>query len=126
MAEAEKKALVAQLALQRSEVALSRSSLKSELSVPKQVKKAFRRKPAPWIAGAVVTCLAVGLLFRRKKVIYSSAPLERGFIGRTSNAFLALARPALTSLALKHAKDYAEARFGSEEENSMLGGPPQK
>jgi len=126
MAEAEKIALVGQLALQRSEMSLSRDSLTQELSVSRQFKKSLRQNPTPWAIGGVVTVLALGILFRRKKIIYSPTPNDGGIIGRTTRLVASLARPALTTLAVKYARDYAEARFGPFEGKSMLGGPPQK
>jgi len=126
MAEAEKIALVAQLALQRSDMTSSRKALTQELNVSRQFKKSLRNNPTPWAIGGVVTVLALGLLFRRKKIIYSPVPIKEGMIGRTTRLIVSLARPPLTTLALKHAKEYAEARFGPFEDNSMLGGPPQK
>jgi DNA-binding LacI/PurR family transcriptional regulator len=126
MAEAEKIALVAQLALQRSDMTSSRNSLTQELSVSRQFKKSLRNNPTPWAIGGVATVLALGILFRRKKIIYSPVPVKAGIIGRTARLVASLARPALTTLALKHAREYAETRFGPFEDNSMLGGPPQK
>ena len=126
MAKAEKQALVAQLALQRSQMAATQSALKTELSVSRQVKKSLHRNPTPWIAGSFVTFVGLGLLLRRKKVIYKGFPIKRGIIRRTSRLVLTLARPAVTTWALKKAKDYAESRVGPLPDNSMLGGPPQK
>lgn len=126
MAEAQKKAIVAQLALQRSDMTESRRSLKTELSVSRQFKKSVRSHPGSWVVGGAVTAFTLALIFRRKKVIYSNFPEKKGFIGKTARLAFTLARPALTTLAIKHAKDYAEARFGLTDDNSMLGGPPQK
>ncbi len=126
MAEAQKKALVAQLALQRSEMTQSRDSLQSELSVSTQLKKSVHTHPKRWIIGGTVSAIAFCLVFRRKKIIYTHLGKRRGLVARSARLAFAFARPALTTLALKYAKDYAEARFGPLPYNSMLGDPPQK
>ncbi|MFT6181920.1 MAG: D-alanyl-D-alanine carboxypeptidase [Paracoccaceae bacterium] len=126
MAEAEKKALVAQLALQRSGMLSQRDDLTRELSISYQVKRSLRKNSKTMVVGGAVAGIALGFLFRRRKVIYSPGPVKRGMIGSAAHALFSLARPALTTLALAYAKDYAEAHFGPFENNSMLGGSPQK
>jgi hypothetical protein len=126
MAEAHKKALVAQLALQRTEMTNSRGSLQAELSLSRQLKKSVRSHPKQWMIGGAVSAFALSYLFRRKKVIYTNFAGKKGLIRRTAGLAFTLARPALTTLALKHAKDYAEARFGPLPYNSMLGDQSQK
>lgn len=126
MAETEKKALIAQLALQRSEMTSSRDALQTELSLSRQLKKSVRSHPSRWVIGGAVTAMTLGFIFRRKKVIYKNGSKKRGLIRRVARLAFTLGRPAITTLAIKQARDYAEARLGPLPDNSMLGDPPQK
>ncbi len=126
MAEAEKKALAARLALQRSEMTNSHDSLRAELSVSKQLKKSVQNNPTRWMVGGAVSAIAFCFLFRRKKIIYSNFKRKRGLIGKSIRLAFFFVRPSLARFALEHAKDYAEDRLAPLPPNSMLGDPPQK
>ncbi len=126
MAEAQKKALIAQLALQRAELSNSRQDLQTELSLSRQVQKSVRSHPKRWLIGSALAALSLSLALRRKKIIYTHLNKRRGLINRSLRLTLGLVRPALTTYAIKAAKDYAEKRLGPLPDNSMLGDPSQK
>ena len=126
MAEAQKKALIAQLALQRAEMNQSRENLESEFRLSRQVKRSMRNHPKHWaLAGTLSACLLT-LSLRRKKVIYSQGKKSHGLLRHSLRLATTFAKPALTTYALKIAKNYAEKRLGPLPHNSMLGDLSQK
>jgi|TARA_B110000914_G_scaffold153887_1_gene135043 hypothetical protein len=126
MAELQKKALIEQLALQRSEMTTTCDALQRELSLSHQLGESLRNHPGQWAAAGAGTAFLLARLARRKKIIYTDEKGKHGVIFRTSKLIFSLARPALTTFALKYAKDYLEAHFGPFDDNSKLGGSPQK
>lgn len=126
MAEQSKEVLVEKLALKRSEMDRSRSSLERELSISTQLKKSMYAHPGRWAAAGAGTAFMVARLARHKKATNSAGLKKRGIIIKIGKLIFSIARPALTTFAIKYAKDQLEARFGPFEDNSMLGGPPQK
>ncbi len=126
MAKPQKKSLVKLLDLQRSDLMTSHDALQRELSLSHQLGKSVRNHPGAWAAAGTGTAFLLARLVRRKNVIFKNGEKKRGLILRSGKLIFSMARPALTTFALKYAKDYLEARFGPFDDNSMLGGPPQK
>lgn len=126
MAGQSKEVLIEKLALKRSELSRSRTSLERELSLSTQLRKSMIAHPGRWAAAGAGTAFMIARAFRSKTIIQTEGGKKHGLIFRTIKLAVSLARPALTTLAIKYARDYVEARFGPFEDNSMLGGPPQK
>jgi hypothetical protein len=126
MDQAKKAALIKDLDQQRSDLSARYRGLRRELDLAYQLRLSVKRHPKRWAAAAAgITFLGMRLL-RSKKVIYKDQQKNRSLLFRTGKLVFNLARPALTTMALNYARKYAEAHLHREQENSMLGGPPQK
>ncbi|MDG2399738.1 MAG: hypothetical protein P8M04_04125 [Akkermansiaceae bacterium] len=126
MDQAKKAALIKDLDQQRSDLSARYRGLRGELDLAYQLRLSVKRHPKRWAAAAAgITFLGMRLL-RSKKVIYKDQQKNRSLLFRTGKLVFNLARPALTTMALNYARKYAEAHLHREQENSMLGGPPQK
>ena len=126
MDQARKEALSEQLDQQRKVLSSRYSGVKQGLDLGHQIKQSLKRHPGRWAAAGAGTGLLALRLLRRKKVIYQDLRKRRGLILRSGSLLFKLARPALTTVALKYARDYLETRLEHDPDNSMLGGPPQK
>ena len=126
MDQARKEALTKELDQQRGDLSGRYHGLREELDLPRQLRLSVKKHPKRWAAAAAGTAFLGMRLIRGKKVIYKDQRKKRGVIFRTANLAFNLARPALTTIALNYAREYAEAYLHPEQENSMLGGPPQK
>ena len=126
MDQAEKEALIRELDQQREDLSNRYHGLRVELDPAYQLRLSVKKHPKRWAAAAAgVTFLGMRLL-RSKKVIYEDQRKNRSLLFRTGKLVFKLARPTLTTMALNYARKYAEAHLHPEQENSMLGGPPQK
>jgi hypothetical protein len=126
MDQAEKEALIRELDQQREDLSNRYNGLRVELDLAYQLRLSVKKHPKRWAAAAAgVTFLGMRLL-RSKKVIYEDQRENRSLLFRTGKLVFNLARPTLTTIALNYARKYAEAHLHPEQENSMLGGPPQK
>lgn len=126
MGEGNKELLVERINNQRSKLSSSGKALHSELNLAYQLKQSVRNHPKRWVVGGIVSAFVLSSLLRRKKVIYKDRSRKGGLIRRTCRAAFFLARPTLTAVAVKKARDYAEDRLGPLADNSMLGDPSQK
>jgi hypothetical protein len=126
MDQAGKKALIEKLDQQRSNLFDHYRGLRRELDPTHQLRLSLRKHPKRWAVAAAGTAFLGMRLFGSKKVIHKGQGKKRGLLFRTGKLVFNLARPTLTTIALNCAREYAEGHFHPEQENSMLGGPPQK
>jgi len=126
MDQAGKKALIEKLDQQRSNLFDHYRGLRRELDPTHQLRLSLRKHPKRWAVAAAGTAFLGMRLFGSKKVIHKGQGKKRGLLFRTGKLAFNLARPTLTTIALNCARKYAEGHFHPEQENSMLGGPPQK
>ena len=126
MDQARKKALIEKLDQQRSNLFDHYRGLRRELDPTHQLRLSLRKHPKRWAVAAAGTAFLGMRLFGSKKVIHKGQGKKRGLLFRTGKLAFNLARPTLTTIALNCAREYAEGHFHPEQENSMLGGPPQK
>ena len=128
MAAGSKEELVAQLDQLRERLTAQSQSLRTQLSPGFQLKNSLQRHPGKWMAASAGTAFFAMRLLKRRKAIQKAGGKKRSLLARSGIAAFKLARPALTTLAIKHLRDFAEIKYGfpPTEDNSMLGGPPQK
>ena len=126
MADQRKKALVAELDLQRPRISEGLDSLKRELSPGYLLKQSVRKHPGRWAGGSAGAAFLIMRLLRSRKTTSNDRSKKRGLWLRTGKLVFNLARPTLTAFVLKQAQEYAEAKIGHHPDNSMLGGSPQK
>jgi len=126
MADERKKALVAEMDLQRLRISADFKSVKRQLHPGHQFKQSLHKHPGRWAAGSAGVAFVTLRLLRSRKVISNNRSKKRGLLLRTGKLIFNLARPALTAFVLKQAQEYAEGKIGPDPDNSMLGGPPQK
>ena len=113
--DADKAALLAEIAATRVELASATERLRGAMDVPARLRRNVQEHRARWIAGASVAALALVLLRRRKKVVYverSSGDLL-GAAGKAGMVFTGLkllggfAKPLLGEVAKARLLDLA-------------------
>jgi hypothetical protein len=102
------------------------SGLKEELSPGRQLKRSLQKHPLGWALSAAGASFLLARLIRRPKVVYAGRRKSWFALPLGARLALRLARPAITSFALRKAREHLESRFNPPEDNSMLGGSPQK
>src|SRR5579864_7773443 len=79
-----------EIARSREDLALRLNRVRDEVDLPKKIRRSVRRKPVPWIVGAIAVGLIItGIVTRNKKVIVDATRrgakakgslLEAGFV----------------------------------------------
>jgi hypothetical protein len=125
MAEQRKRELVAQLAIARSEITVSKTRISHEMNLGRQLKKSFQSHPLGWFAGTMGAATLLGVLGRRRVTVKQPRKRFRTIRWLFGIGFT-LVKPTLTALVINRAKEEAEKRLGTASLKSMLGGPSQK
>jgi hypothetical protein len=107
----------------RQEIERSREELehrlvrvREEADVPRKIRRSVRRKPVPWIVGAIAFGLLVTAIVTRKKKVYvtpkgtgkaGSGLLEAGFLLGVTRIVAGLVKPVVLNFLEKQLGSYA-------------------
>ena len=113
---AEKAALIAELASARARIASQWTGLRHDLDFPARAKRSFSIHPAPWIGGATFLGLLFGKQRPRTKKIEVTRKTKSESLEKAGKAGLLLGilkivldfvRPALTAWVTKRISEYS-------------------
>jgi hypothetical protein len=103
------------IARSRVRVARSLRGVREELNVPRKIRRSVRRKPVPWIVGAIAVGLIItAIVTRKKKVIVTatrgaktkSALLEAGFVLGALRVAASLLKPVVMKFVEEKFRNY--------------------
>lgn len=113
----------------RAEIARSRElvewdlrDLRSELDIPRKIRRSLRDQTGIWIAAAAVLGVALAIRSTRKKKVYVEAKtgstaktklLEAGFILGALRIAATLFKPVIMKFVTQKVRDYAGGKYSS-------------
>lgn len=126
MAQPRKEQLILALERQREDLSHRLSSLQQELSPAHQLQSSLRKHPLGWAIGAAGSAFLATRLWKTARQPALERRKRSRLIWRSGKVLFGLARPALTNLALKKAREHLESRLEGGNGNSVLGASSQK
>lgn len=126
MAQSRKEELVEDLRQQRLNLSARGEDLKRQLKPAHLLQTSAQKHPLRWALSAGIVSFFITRALRPRVVVRSASRKRHGMVFSLARLAFKLARPTLTALAFQKGQQLLESRFNPPNENSRLGGSPQK